>query len=245
MGSSIQMICKFLQKILSEETIADRAIAKSVKEHNTFRVLKDAEATVKNKKGAGYRWEVKDSDVVKRHLDYLCPNDATNEQRGDRYNNIRKYRSSKAKRRESYRLAFVRGEGKVLLNDETVVLRKEMPLGHRIDSLKAAKICFIENQENFMEEVQLIAQGWTLVYPIGRLGPSLMKRISPNEDELQTFSNIAFPDTGKTVVIISVQINIPNNFFNIRIPPYVNPIHIYYICFSILILLKHLLLIGT
>ena len=32
-----------------------------------------------------------------------------------------------------------------------------------------------------MEEVQLIAQGWTLVYPIGRLGPSLMKRISPNE----------------------------------------------------------------
>lgn len=217
MGSSAQVICTFLQKLLSEETIADKAISKTVKAHNTFRVLAEAEAIVKTKKGGGHRWEVADSEIVKKHLEYLCPNSVTNIQKGERYNNIRKYRSSKAKKRESCRLAFIRGEGKVWLNDREVLLMQSMPLGSQINTLKALKVCFVENQENFMEDTCLISNGWTLIYPIGRIGISLMSKIVPNEvlhygdldyEGLNEFARIkeAFPQA---------KLFVPENYFEL------------------------------
>ena len=180
MSNSAPVICAFLQKLLNEESIANQSISKTVKSNNTFLALVEAEAIVKTKKGGGHRWEAVDREMIQNNLDYLCPNSEHNIEKGERHNNTRKYRSSKAKKRESHRLVFLRGEGKIMLNGKGVFLSQSEPLGAQVDKLSAEKICFVENQENFMENAHLISKGWVLVYPVGRIGLSLMNRMSPH-----------------------------------------------------------------
>jgi len=57
---------------------------------------------------------------------------------------------------------------------------------------KAQKLCFVENLENFMLNTRLVNDGYTLLFPVGRLGTSLFERVKAQHI-------MHFGDLGKTI----------------------------------------------
>jgi len=179
--SSTPSICLLLKKFLDTLEISHSSISKSLQKHTVFKSLEDAQAIIKERKGAGHVWVVKKSSVVENYLMHTCPNFESLPGRGERYNNIHTSKNSKAKGRASYRLIFTRGKSNYILNDIPLQNTQDDAIGKQLQSLQAQKICFVENLENFMTNKHLIKDGWVLVYAIGRIGVSLLEKIVADE----------------------------------------------------------------
>ena len=179
--SNTPPICLLLKKFLDTLEISHSSISKSLREHGVFKSLGDAQAIIKERKGGGHIWVVKKQLVVENYLAHTCPNFESLPGRGERYDNIHTSKNSKSKRRASYRLIFTRSKSKYLLNDIPLQNTHDDAIGKQLQSLQAKKVCFVENLENFMTNKHLIESGWVLVYAIGRIGVSLLERISADE----------------------------------------------------------------
>lgn len=179
--SNTPPICLLLKKFLDNLEISHSSISKSLREHGVFKSLGEAQAIVKERKGGGHIWIIKKPLVVEKYLTYTCPNFESLLERGERYNNIHTTKNSKAKGRTSYRLIFTRGKSKYFLNGIPLQDTQDDAVGKQLQSLQAEKVCFVENLESFMTNKHLIEDGWVLVYAIGRVGISLLERISADE----------------------------------------------------------------
>ena len=179
--SSTPSICLLLKRFLDTLEISHSSISKSLQEHGVFKSLGDAQAIIKERKGGGHVWVVKKPLVVENYLVHTCPNFESLPERGERYNNIHTSKNSKAKVRTSYRLIFTRSKSKYLLNGIPLQDTQNDATGKQLQSLKAKKVCFVENLESFMTNKHFIEEGWVLIYAIGRIGISLLDKISADE----------------------------------------------------------------
>jgi len=179
--SNIPSICLLLKRFLDTLEVSHSSISKSLREHGVFKSLGDAQAITKERKGGGHVWVVKKPLVVENYLTHTCPKFESLPERGERYNNIHTLKKSKAKARTSYRLIFTRSKSEDFLNGTPLQDTQDDAIGKQLQSLQAKKVCFVENLESFMTNKHLIEDGWVLVYAIGRIGVSLLEKISADE----------------------------------------------------------------
>jgi len=180
-STKLPTICELLKKLINKNTISDSSIGKTLKKHKTFLSLVGAHAIERKIKCGGSAWEVTKLSVIQKYLTHECPKQDVDEGRGERYNNIHTSRNSKTKNRASYRLIFTRGKSPYTLNNERFQDTSNDTIGKQLNSLKAEKVCFVENLENFMTNIHLIQNDWILIYIIGRIGNSLLDKIEANE----------------------------------------------------------------
>jgi len=213
--SNTPPICLLLKKFLDNLEISHSSISKSLREHGVFKSLGDAQAIEKERKGGGHVWVLKKPLVVEKYLTHTCPNFESLPERGERYNNIHTAKNSKAKGRTSYRLIFTRGKSKYFLNGIPLQDTQDDAVGKQLQSLQAEKVCFVENLENFMTNKHLIADGWVLVYGIGRIGISLLERISA--DEILHFGDLDYVGLNEYTRIKlhfpQATLHIPQNYY--------------------------------
>lgn len=217
MSNSVKLptICELLKKFLKENQVRDSSIGKTLKKHKTFVALETALAIEKERKGPGWVWKMKKPEVINKYLSFECPNQNINEQKGERYNNIQIARNSKTRKRASYRLIFTRGKCKYTLNDEVFFDTSNDTVGRQLKSLQAQKICFVENLENFMENNELIQNGWVLIYVIGRIGSPILERVY--SDEIMHFGDLDYEGLKEYArikkLLPTATLYVPNNYF--------------------------------
>lgn len=167
--------CLFLEKLIREGEIKESAIPKRIRRSDIFLQLVNAQSLVKEKRGRGVVWVVVKPDIVQDYREHYCPDFIPDETKGERYNLIHATRNSKSSTRKSYRLIFVRSNVPFNLNGERI--KNNAPIGKSLDIIEAPKLCFVENLENFMLNTRLVKDGYTLLFPIGRLGIPLFERV--------------------------------------------------------------------
>lgn len=171
--------CAFLERVLDEGEIRESSISKRIRNSDIFSQLVNAKALIKEKRGRGTVWVVSKPNVVQNYRHHHCPNFIPDETKGERYNLIHATRDSKSSARKSFRLIFARSHTPFTLNGETI--RAQEPIGRSLDTIETQKLCFVENLENFMLDTRLIAEGYTLVFPIGRLGATLFEKVQAKQ----------------------------------------------------------------
>jgi len=185
---TLTRFCKVMLRFRNESDILDSSISKNIKQDNRFVSMHTSGAIVKTKKpkGPGSIWNVKDMELFNKHSEYYCPQDVIDPSFGERHNNIRTSRDSKShQRKKSFGPIFIRSNDWVQINTSFLLNKKLLFLGtgfieKDIRSIAAVKICFVENFENFHNEkasASLMKEGWTLIYPNGRIGNNLLKKI--------------------------------------------------------------------
>jgi len=213
--SNTPAICLLLKKFLDTLEISHSSISKSLLEHGVFKSLEDAQAIKKERKGAGHIWVIKKPPVVESYLTHTCPNFESLPGRGERYNNIHTLKNSKAKGRTSYRLIFTRSKSEYFLNGTPFQNTQDDVTGKQLQSLQAKKVCFVENLESFMTNKHLIENGWLLVYAIGRIGISLLEKISA--DEILHFGDLDYMGLNEYARIKlhfpQARLHVPQNYY--------------------------------
>lgn len=176
--TSVVASCDFMKFMLEKEEIKESSLSKGIKESSVFNALIGSGAIVKEKRGRGHVYIVKNKSVVDTYFLHNCPDYDIIKEECSRRDNIRKYRNSKARNRKSNHPAFIRSNVEYTINGQTITSGSPHPIGYFIDSLECKKICFIENIDNFKDDSLLLESGWTLLYPIGRIGTPLVEKIT-------------------------------------------------------------------
>ncbi len=206
-------LCEFLDKMLNEEEIKESAIGKRIINGDLFSQLCNAKAITREKRGRGAVWVVAKPSVVQEYRHHHCPDFTPDETKGERYNLIHATRDSKASSRESFRLAFMRSHTPFKLNGETITANE--PIGRKLDSIEAHKLCFVENLENFMLNSKLIDDGYVLLFPVGRLGSAVFEKIKA--DHIMHFGDLDYIGLNEFARVKSFYPNatlyVPDNYF--------------------------------
>jgi len=175
--SATPLLCKTLARLLESGSIPHSSLSRQIRESSVIASLLDAKAVVLARQGGGRAYRVAKRDVVEEYRKHYCPNAPHNPHRGVRHNQIRQSRDSKAKARESYRLAFFRSYVDFHLNGEVIHGDTALLFGDKVNRLEVSKLCVIENLETFMENTFLLQEGWVLLHPYGRMGDALFGNI--------------------------------------------------------------------
>ncbi len=180
--------CMFLKRLLGEGEMRESDIAGRIRKSDIFSQLVNAKALVREKRGRGSVWRVIKPDVVQKYRNHHCPDFTPDGTKGERYNLVHATRDSKSSARRSFRLMFARSNVPFSLNGEKIDTKE--PVGRSLDIIEASKLCFVENLENFMLDTRLVDAGYTLLYPIGRLGTPLFERI--RADHIMHFGDLDY-----------------------------------------------------
>ena len=206
--------CLFLDGLLREGEIRESAIAKQIKKSDIFSQLVNAKALIREKRGRGAVWVVAKPDVIQHYREHHCPDSTPDETKGERYNLIHATRDSKSSVRKSFRLIFARSNEPFILNGETIHAKD--PIGRQLDMIKAQKLCFVENLENFMLNTRLVNDGYALLFPVGRLGTSLFERV--NAQHIMHFGDLDYVGLNEFARVKTffpdAKLYIPENYFN-------------------------------
>jgi len=206
--------CMFLDRLLSEGEIRESAISKQMKKSDIFSQLVNAKALLREKRGRGAVWIVAKPDVIQDYRHHHCPDFTPDETKGERYNLIRATRDSKSSTRRSFRLMFARSNVPFKLNGETISTKE--PIGRRLDMIEAPKLCFVENLENFMLNTQLVNDGYTLLFPVGRLGAPLFERVK--SQHIMHFGDLDYVGLNEFARVKTffpdAKLYIPKNYFD-------------------------------
>ena len=109
---------------------------------------------------------------------------------------------------------FARSNVPFKLNGETISTKE--PIGRSLDVIEAPKLCFVENLENFMLNTQLVNDGYTLLFPVGRLGAPLFERVK--SQHIMHFGDLDYVGLNEFARVKTffpdAKLYIPENYFD-------------------------------
>lgn len=203
-------------KELKMNSVPSAQVPKSVRSSLLFQNLQQAKIIDKKKAGRGSIFFVKDRESYNSFFSQHFSE--TDNSLITKASNILKLRDSKARRVESKPLFLVRGFSTVIVN------KSEVDLKHYTEtyglfsilnpSIKASKICFVENLESFLKAERLFGQDYTYVHKYGRIG---IRSLSAFEcDEVIVFVDYDFNGLDEYLRIKShfpnAYLYLPDNF---------------------------------
>ncbi|WP_242928605.1 hypothetical protein [Pontibacter vulgaris] len=201
---------------LKTKEVSLNKVSKSITSSTSFSNLLGARIIDIVKSGRGSKIVVKKHELYDNFLSVNFP--TTEELIPTKSNNIKKYRSSKARRTSIFPVFFIRGFEFISINDEMVNI-KDFTTSYGLfgivqPKIRASKVCFVENKDTFMKAERLLGKEWTYLHSYGRVGVEAIKNIECAE--VLVFVDYDFNGLDEFLRIKSehpdATLYIPNNF---------------------------------
>lgn len=161
---------EFYQKLKNQRTISKSNVAQSILNSKSLQSLLGAKVIEKIKSGRGYNYIINKQDHFEVFMTERFP--AGDIEVLTEMDNQRKYRDTKATSVEKERVIFLRGNGSIIINDEAVDLSYYTlhfgMFSAVFKSLKAQKICFVENLQPFLHAEKLLGDEYVYIHFYGR-----------------------------------------------------------------------------
>lgn len=172
-------------KYYHELSAGDTSFSKipvTIARSDAFKSLCDANIISITKAGRGKLVKIINEVAYAKFLATHFPDDVIGNSRAA---NISRLRNSKAGKRESSNISFLRGSGQITVNGFTVALeeytRKYGLFSAYNPTLTIEKLCLVENLESFLNAEKLFNTPYTYLHKYGRVGTEFLKRIQTNE----------------------------------------------------------------
>jgi len=169
----------FYSSIKKQINIKKSDVPNIVAKSSTFKNLLDSKILEKVKRGRGFNYIISKTDSFNNFYNHAFPN--PNTIISNEIDNQLKFKNTKATRVQKERVIFIRGSQNIFVNESPVNLSE---ITHKfglfsavLQSLKADKICFVENLQPFLEAENLLGDQYTYIHFYGRL---------PKKDVLKT-----------------------------------------------------------
>lgn len=165
---------------LKSKSISINRTPKSVKASSIFKNLFGAGILATEKVGRGTNIIIKKSDEYDSFLKRYFP---SNENLlSTKSNNIKQFKSSKARRTKELPMFFLRGFKTVFINGTPVNLENYTKsfgfFGLTNPNIEAEKICFVENKNTFLNAEKLLGDEWIYIHSYGRVGKNPLTKIN-------------------------------------------------------------------
>lgn len=161
----------FYSKLNKEKSLTTRSIPDSILKSQIFTSLINSKIVEKSTKGRGFRYEIIMQDDYDRFFNEKFPKKDIDVY--DEIDSQLKYRDTKAVKTNKERIVFVRGIGEIEFNAQKVNLSKNTIdfglFSGVLKSLKAKKICFVENLQSFLNAENVITFDYVFIHFYGRL----------------------------------------------------------------------------
>lgn len=205
----------FYTSLRTKEVSLNKA-PKSVTNSTSFSNLLGAKIIDIVKSGRGSKIVIKKHELYDNFITVNFP--TTEELVPTKSNNIKKYRSSKARGASKFPVFFIRGFKLISINDEMVNVDHYTSsyglFGIVQPKIRASKVCFVENKDTFMKAERLLGKEWTYLHSYGRVGIDAVKSIEC--DEVLVFVDYDFNGLDEFLRIKTehpdAALYIPNNF---------------------------------
>ncbi|MFT3979254.1 MAG: DUF2220 family protein [Ferruginibacter sp.] len=189
---------------------------KAVKGSSIFKNLLGAGILDTEKSGRGTNVVIRKQSEYDNFLKMNFP--AVDNLTSTKSNNIRQFKSSKARRTQELPMYFLRGFKPIEVADITVDLEYHTKtfgfFGLTIPSIKTENICFVENKNTFLNAENLLGQDWIYIHSYGRIGKENLKKIVCNK--VLAFVDYDFNGLDEFLRIknqfIEAELFIPDNF---------------------------------
>lgn len=173
----------FLRTLLLNHKMTDSAIPASVKKSGEFELMKRMGIIRYDSASVGGSYVVDSVGELEIYFRDKFPSDLKSETTS--VSNVKTFSNSKARKRQSQRVIFVRGNNEVIVNGQKVNLKNSTTdfgiFSAMLQSLVVEKICFVENLDCFLMAEQIIPTDYTLIHSYGRLGANTLKLITAKE----------------------------------------------------------------
>jgi hypothetical protein len=173
---------KIYKTLFESKSITRSSIPKGVFESNNFKNLLRAEILTTRTTGRGFKIEVSKDAEFKDFFHSLFPENIDSVSKSD---NIKKYRSSKARKVDTKPVFFLRGFSTFLINGRQVNLKdytSDFGLFSVIpQTIISDRICFVENLESFLNAEKLLGEDYLFAHKYGRIGSNSLKMMQPKE----------------------------------------------------------------
>jgi hypothetical protein len=165
-----------------EGEISFSKIPKGITKSSAFKNLTDANILRVIKTGRGKTVRVINPPAYEKFLKAHFPEEVAGNSRAA---NISKLRNSKAVKRIGSNISFLRGVGKISVNNIEVDLADYTRLYGLFSAynpdLIIDKICIIENLETFLNAEKVFHTSYTYLHKYGRIGSEFLKKMKVNE----------------------------------------------------------------
>lgn len=173
-----------IQRLLNKEKVTASSVGKSIKNSSDFSNLLNGgfiEYLPVNTGGGSYC--VKNKEALEKYYQGKFPEEFKNEQSD--FDNVHTFRNTKAAKRKSQNVILIRGQKKIVLNEIETDLKtyteKHGTFSAILQSLRADKICFVENLPPFLIAEQIIGNEFIFIHTYGGMSKSVVSRIQANE----------------------------------------------------------------
>lgn len=179
-----ELFYNFLQTLLRDERMTESHIPKTVVNSKDFKILKSAQFIKPERAtNGGTVYVVSKKEELQKYFLKHFPNPVSENKTS--FQNVRTFRDTKARAKESQRIVFLRGEQTVEANQKQIQLAEFTDnfklFSFQLHNLKAEKICFIENLDCFMVAEKIIPQEYVYMHTYGRIGKELLQKIEVKE----------------------------------------------------------------
>lgn len=215
-----QQYYNFINELLKEQKIGSKKITKRLKSSVAFQNL-ERSGIIKPEKAlnGGFNYVVCKQDELIKHFKSKFPNPVT--ETANSISNIKTFKDSKARKRQSNKVVLLRGNQKINVNGENLDLAyhtKHFGLfSVKLQSISANKICIVENLDTFLIAEKIISGEYLFLHSYGRLGRELLNSIRANE--LLVFSDYDYTGLKEYLLVKSVfetaQFYLPENYDNL------------------------------
>jgi len=206
----------FYNKLRLNKRAANK-IPKTVASSSEFHILMESKIINKVPSGRGYYYEISKQDKFDAFYNKKYPRDDIEVM--TEIDNQLKYGDTKATALKKDRVIFIRGTQKITLNDRELDLKhatQEFNIFSAVfQTLKARKICFVENLQPFLEVEKILGNEYTYIHFYGRL-PRKEVLLNIECDEYLHFGDYDFLGLNEFLkakeVFENCKIYIPDNY---------------------------------
>jgi len=146
-------------------------LPKVISASSEFQTLVSAKIIEKISSGRGYYYQLSKQDKFETFYQSKFPRDGI--EVTTEVDNQLKYRDTKATALKKDRVVFIRSFEEISVNGKDINLKKSMEdfniFSTVFKTLKAKKVCFVENLQPFLEVEKLLGKEYTYIHFYGRL----------------------------------------------------------------------------
>ena len=161
----------FYTKLIRNRRVPSSHAPKIVLRSSAFGALLESKVLIKEKQSGGAIYRVAKDEHFEAFYANAFPNpdiEVLNET-----DNQMKFKNTKATNIDKERVIFIRGAHSISINNEEIDISyhtREFGLFSSVlKSLRAEKICFVENLESFLKAEELLGDDYTYIHFYGRL----------------------------------------------------------------------------
>jgi len=208
---------KILQNLIEDGVVRESKISKNLLQTSLWQQLLSSDIVERTPQGRGFQYCIKNRAQFLDYARYYFP-DFAKEGDKTREDNVKKYRNSKAKKTDSNRVVFLRGEESIVLNDEPLELssytKKYELFAAKLDSLECDFLCYVENLRCFLRAKEVIGEAYIFFHPYGKISRDILTKITAKK--LLVWGDYDITGLSDYALIKSVHPNatffIPDNF---------------------------------